>query len=67
MGEDECRVVVIQGILLRGSAMEKWVEEGQQKWMTDRVTTAVLVGVRLVSNGAPASAKRTRFIVKNKK
>ena len=30
------------GILLRGSAMEKWVEKGKRKWMNDKVTAVVL-------------------------
>ena len=57
MGEDECRVVMIHGkrcgIMLRGNAMEKWVQEGQKKWMNDRVTAVVLGGMRVVSAYQP--------------
>ena len=53
LGEDECRVVLIHGqrcgVLLRANAMEKWVQEGQKKWMNDRVTAVVLGGMRVVS------------------
>ena len=30
------------GILLRGSAMEKLIEEGEQKWVNEKVTPVVL-------------------------
>ena len=57
LGDEECRVVMIHGkrsgIVLRGSAMEKWVEEGQMKWMNERVTAVVLGGMRVVSAYQP--------------
>ena len=57
MREDECRIAVIHGkrseILLRVSAIEKLVEEGQQKWTNDRVTTVVLGELRVVSPYQP--------------
>ena len=53
LGEEECRVVLVHGkrcgVLLRGGAMEKWVEEGQQKWMNERVSAVVFGGMRVVS------------------
>ena len=53
LGEDEHRVVMIHGkrsgVMLRGEAMEKWVDEGQKRWMYERVTAIVLGGMRVVS------------------
>ena len=47
LGEDVERVVLIHGkkagVMLRGEALEKWVERGQQKWFGERVV-AVVVG-----------------------
>ena len=41
LGEDKERVVLIHGkkagVMLRGEALEKWVEGGQQKWFGERV------------------------------
>ena len=57
LGDDECRVVLVHGkrsgVLLRGSAMEKWVEEGQSKWMYERVSAVVFGGMRVVSAYQP--------------
>ena len=57
MGEDECRVVVLHGkmsgILFWESALENLTEEGQKKWMKDRVTTVVLAGMRMMSGYQP--------------
>ena len=53
LGEEEHKVAIIHGmksgILLRGVALDRWVQEGQQKWLYDRVTAVVCGGVRLVS------------------
>ena len=53
LGEDEERVVLIHGkkagVMLRGEALEKWVEGGQQKWFGERVVAVVVGGLRLVS------------------
>ena len=53
LGENENRVVVIHSkrtaVLLRGCAANEWVNEGQQKWLEDRVTAVVFGGMRLVS------------------
>ena len=57
LGEEDSRVVMIHGkksgIVLRGNAMEKWVDEGQKKWMNERVTAVVLGGMRIVSAYQP--------------
>ena len=57
LGEEEYRVVMIHGkrsgVMLRGKAMEKWVTEGQKKWMNERVTAVVLGGMRVVSAYQP--------------
>ena len=57
LGEDECRVVLIHGkrsgVMLRGIAMEIWVEEGQRKWLNERVSAVVLGGMRVVSAYQP--------------
>ena len=57
LGEEDSRVVMIHGkrsgIVLRGNAMEKWVDEGQKKWMNERVTAIVLGGMRVVSAYQP--------------
>ena len=51
LGEDEERVVLIHGkkagVMLRGEALEKRVEGGQQKWFGKRVVA--VVGLRLAS------------------
>ena len=37
------------GVLLRGKALLRWIEEGQQKWINERVTAVSVGGVRLVA------------------
>ena len=58
LGEDEERVVLIHGkkagVMLRGEALEKWVEGGQQKWFGERVVAVVVGGLRLVSVYQPS-------------
>ena len=58
LGEDEERVVLIHGkkagVMLRGEALEKWVEGGQQKWFGKRVVAVVVGGLRLVSVYQPS-------------
>ena len=53
LGEEgeECVIVHARkaGVLLRGRALQMWVEEGQQKWYSERVATVVFGGMRLVS------------------
>ena len=41
------------GILLRGDSLNKWIEDGSQKWFDERVVTVVLGGMRLVSTYQP--------------
>ena len=57
LGEDECRVVVVHGrrsgVLLRGGALEAWINEGQRKWVSERVTAVVFAGMRVVSAYQP--------------
>ena len=40
MGENEHRTALVHGrkagVLLRGTARLRWIEEGQQKWICDR-------------------------------
>lgn len=49
LGEDEGRVTVVHsrraGVLLRGRALDKWIEEGQTMWLEDRVTAVVYGGM----------------------
>jgi hypothetical protein len=49
--EEECAIVHAKksGVLLRGGALRRWIEEGQQKWFGERVTAVVFGGVRMVS------------------
>ena len=58
LGEDEERVVLIRGkkagVMLRGEALGKWVEGGQQKWFGERVVADVVGGLRLVSVYQPS-------------
>ena len=58
LGEDEESVVLIHGkkagVMLRGEALEKWVEGGQQKWFGERVVAVVVGGFRLVSVYQPS-------------
>ena len=53
MGENEHRTTLVhgskEGVLLRGTALLRWIEEGQQKWIYERVTAVSVVGVRLVA------------------
>ena len=37
------------GVLLRRTALLKWLEEGQQKWIYERATAVSVRGVRLVA------------------
>ena len=57
LGEDECRVAVVHGrksgVLLRGGALEAWINEGQSKWVSERVTAVVFTGMRVVSAYQP--------------
>ena len=57
LGEDECRVAVVHGrksgVLLRGGALEAWINEGQSKWVSERVTAVVFAGMRVVSAYQP--------------
>ena len=53
LGEGGNRIAVIHsakaGILLRGDSLDKWIEDGSQKWYGERVVSVVLGGMRLVS------------------
>ena len=53
MGDDECRVAVVHGrrsgVLLRGAALEAWINEGQSKWVSERVTAVLLADIRVMS------------------
>ena len=53
MGENEHRTALVHGrkagVLLRGTALLKWIEEGQQKWIYESVTAVSVEGVRLVA------------------
>ena len=57
LGEDECRVAVVHGrksgVLLRGGALEAWINEGQNKWLSERVAAVVFAGMRVVSAYQP--------------
>ena len=37
------------GVMMYGSALREWVNEGQKKWLSERVTAVVFGGMRLVS------------------
>ena len=58
LGEGENRVAVVHsikaGIILRGSSLEQWIREGQQKWYYDRVVAVVIGRLRLVSVYQPS-------------
>ena len=41
------------GVLLRGGALEAWINEGQSKWTSERVTAVVFAGMRVVSAYQP--------------
>ena len=53
MGENEHRTALVHGrkagVLLRGTALLRWIEEGQQKWIYERVTAVLFGGIRLVA------------------
>ena len=57
LGEDEERVVLIHGkkagVMLRGEALEKWVEGGSRSGV-ERVVAVVVGGLRLVSVYQPS-------------
>ena len=57
LGEGDNRVAVVHSekaaVVLRGKSLEKWVEEGQQKWFSERVVTVVVGGMRLISMYQP--------------
>ena len=52
-GENEHRTALVHGrkagVLLRGTALLRWIEEGQQKWIYERVTGVSVGEVRLVA------------------
>ena len=58
LGEDEKSVAIIHSkraaVVLRGRALEGWVEEDHKRWMEERVVTVVLGGIRLVSVYQPS-------------
>ena len=53
IGENEHRPALVDGrktgVLLRGTALLKWIEAGQQKWIYERVTAVSVGRVRLVA------------------
>ena len=53
MVENEHRTSLVHsrkaGVLLRGTALLKWIEEGQLKWTYERATAVSVGGVRLVA------------------
>ena len=53
LGEDDDQMAVIHSkraaVALRGRALERWKEDGQQKWIEERVVTVVIGSLRLVS------------------
>ena len=55
IGENEHRTALVHGrkawVLLRGTALLRWIEEGQQKWIYERVTAVSVGGVRLGVRG----------------
>ena len=52
LGEDEYRVAVVHGrkccVWLWEGALETWINEGQNKWVSERVTAVVFAGRRVV-------------------
>ena len=50
---EDKRVVLIQGwkgrMILRGEALEAWVEEGPQRWLEERLLAVMLGGMKFVS------------------
>ena len=57
MEENEHRTASLHGrkagVLLRGTALLRWIEEEQQKWIYERVTAVSVGGVRLVAMYQP--------------
>ena len=57
MREDQHRSALIQGrkarVLLKGTALFRWIEEGQQKWIYESVTAVSDGGIRLVAEYQP--------------
>ena len=57
IGEEEERIAIVHsmkcGVLLTGGALEKWVSEGSKRWFSERVTTVVFGGLRVVSAYQP--------------
>ena len=55
--EDECRAILIhrmrKGALFKCGAVKQLVEVGQRKYLYDRVSVVVFVGMRVMS-GVPA-------------
>ena len=53
MGENEHSLALVHGrktgVLLRRTALLRWIEEGQQKWIYERVTAVSVGRVRLVA------------------
>ena len=53
MGENGHRTALVHGrktgVLLRETALLSWIEEGQQKWIYERVTAFSVGGVRLLA------------------
>ena len=53
MEENEHRTALVHGrkagVLLRGTALLRWIEERQQKWIYERVMAVSVGGVRLVA------------------
>ena len=57
LGEGVHRVELVHGkkarVLLRGALLLRWIEEGQQKWLYERVAAVVVGGVRMVAMYQP--------------
>ena len=66
MGEAANLTVIIHSkhsaILLRGRALNEWLEGGQKKWMTKRTTAATVGEIRLVSAYQPHSGRNAEEI-----
>ena len=52
LGDDEDQMAVVHSkraaVVLRGDALARWKDDGQQKRMEDRIVTVVLESLRLV-------------------
>ena len=59
LGEDECRVISMPGkrcgVLLRATALEKWVKLEQRNWTNDRVSAVVSRGIEVVFVDQPVT------------